>query len=353
MTPPGATGPVGVVIPAFDAADFIAETVASLRAQTIEDWFCVIVDDGSRDATPQILRELVGGDPRFDVVRQPNAGASAARNVALARLPTEVELVAFLDADDTWLPVALERLTEALQSRPDAVGAYGYAEYMDAAGRPHLPGLHSSIQRERRRLAGSRLVDVPETNDATFDVLHVVGPIWPSAVALHRRKAIERAGGLDPTFSHLGDWDLYLRMSRSGPFVTVPQQVAWYRRHASNLTTQDDEAYFQYGRLRRKTFLSPANTPAQRRDVLRSWRYLELVQVRRQLALLRGAVRARQGRVTARRAAALLVQLAQLPRVGPPPAKRTRSRLLHVPKPHLLAAPAPSVEPGPAPRRAP
>ena len=70
---------VSIVVPAYNASRFMPETIASIQAQTLRAWECIIVDDGSKDNTLALVRSLTAGDPRFRTVTQPNAGPSAAR----------------------------------------------------------------------------------------------------------------------------------------------------------------------------------------------------------------------------------------------------------------------------------
>lgn len=90
---------VDVVIPAYNAQQYLREAIASVIAQTAPVARIIVVDDGSTDATCDIAR---GCGPRVEVHRQPNLGAAAARNAGIARC--DAALVAFLDADDRWLP---------------------------------------------------------------------------------------------------------------------------------------------------------------------------------------------------------------------------------------------------------
>ncbi|TVR59325.1 MAG: glycosyltransferase family 2 protein [Candidatus Competibacteraceae bacterium] len=105
---------VSVVIPAYNAAGFIARAVDSVLAQTYQRCEIRVVDDGSTDDTVRILETY--GDA-LQVIRQPNGGLSNARNRGLAA--AEGEYVAFLDADDRWLPDKLARQVAILEARPD------------------------------------------------------------------------------------------------------------------------------------------------------------------------------------------------------------------------------------------
>lgn len=312
MTDPArATLPlVAVVVAAHDAEAYLGETLESVLAQTYRAWECIVVDDGSTDTTAAVAEQFVGRDDRFRLVRQANAGVSAARNAGLDVVSGEVTLLAFVDSDDTWRPDALAVLVASLGDDPGLVGVYGTAEYMDSAGRPLRPGAHVAAQSDRRRLGRVDLVGVPHEAPSTWSTLIVSGTIWPSAVALHRRDAVERAGRFDPAQKYVEDWDLYLRMSRAGAFRPVHRQVAWYRQHAANLTKHGETMAYHSARLRWKVWRSGGNTPAQRREAQRVWRRLQLRWIIWSAGAATGALRARDT-AQAREATAAVVLFAR------------------------------------------
>jgi len=277
-SPSHAGGLVGIVVPAYNAERWIGATLRSVQAQTYEAWSCVVVDDGSQDGTVNVVRSFTAGDDRILLVTQPNGGVSSARNAGLRELP-DCAYLTFLDSDDVWLPDAVEVLVTALQHRPDAVGAYGLAEYIDDRGQPLHPGLHPERQRWRRELKGRRLRLQEPTEDATFRTMIVVGPIWPPAVAVQRTETVVAVGGFDPTFPILQDWEFYLRLTRHGPYVAVDRHVAQYRRQDNNLTSQHDRVQYDADRVRRVAWASSDNTPQQRQELVHAWRRLERRQV--------------------------------------------------------------------------
>src|SRR5262249_21298400 len=117
---------LSVVIPAWNAERYLAETVRSVIAQTKRDWNLVIVDDGSKDRTREIALELKAEDPRISVICQRNGGLSAARNTGFDAVCDNSDSVLFLDADDVLEPTALAELHAALENAaPDVVGVYG------------------------------------------------------------------------------------------------------------------------------------------------------------------------------------------------------------------------------------
>lgn len=125
MSSPAVPATVTVIVPGRDVADYAADALESLRAQTFPAWRAILVDDGSTDATTAVFAEAADTDPRFHFVRHDRArGLGAARNAALELV--ETPLVAFLDADDVLTPTALDVLVGSLTASGSdfAVGAY-------------------------------------------------------------------------------------------------------------------------------------------------------------------------------------------------------------------------------------
>lgn len=97
---------VSIITPAYNASRFIAQTIDSVIAQTHPDWEMLIVDDGSKDNTAEIIEEYASKEPRIKLIKQQNAGSAAARNNALRN--ASGKYICFLDADDLWDPNFLE-----------------------------------------------------------------------------------------------------------------------------------------------------------------------------------------------------------------------------------------------------
>ncbi len=201
---------VSVIIPVFDSATTVAEAVESALAQTYTDFEIIAVDDGSTDASAEVLVRYA---PRIRIVRQPNRGLSAARNVGVGA--GEGELLAFLDADDAWLPEYLARMVDALDNCRECVLAYADLLIVDSEGR----ALDTSI-------AGARIGHPPELRE----MFERLWPIMPSAVVM-RRAAFDQIGGFDEQFRGLGYEDVYmwLRARELAPFAYVAEPLVRWR----------------------------------------------------------------------------------------------------------------------------
>lgn len=129
---------VSVVIPLYNKARFIDRAVDSVLGQSLEDFELVVVDDGSTDDGPDRVEELAKADRRVRLVKQANRGPGGARNRGMRE--SRAELVAFLDADDEWLPEYLAQGVEALQrAGPDVCAAVcGYIEWPSGLSREEM-----------------------------------------------------------------------------------------------------------------------------------------------------------------------------------------------------------------------
>jgi glycosyltransferase involved in cell wall biosynthesis len=320
---------VGVVIPVHNGARWLTEAIESLQRQTLSSWTAIVVDDGSTDGSGALARAVALGDLRITVVEQTNLGTAAARLRGLAELPISAAYVAFLDADDRYEPQALALLRAALHPRSDAVGAYALARYVDAEGNVVLRGRHEAVQRDRRVLVGHRVVDGGLEADLGFASLVVNNVIWPAAVALLRTDRVRAVGGPDPSFRVQQDWELYVRLSRSGPFVGVDRTLVDYRRHDANATVTSLEHSYQQDRLWHKTWRSPENTSQQRRTVGRAWRWLQLRQVRAHARQVPTALHRREPAALLRAVTGMILCATSAFLPGPPAAHRRLSPLMH------------------------
>jgi len=204
---------VSVIIPTFNCAQYIATAVDSVLAQETVDFEVLVVDDGSTDATGEIL-ERYGA--RIQYLYQPNSGVSVARNRGLAA--SRGRYVAFLDSDDAWHRNKLERQLQALENSPGAAACYSAFLVTDS----HLSPLY--VHRGK-----------PHTSVLEDLLLRGNWVSTPSTV-LCERALFSKVGGFDPELSLCADWDMWLRLAAVTEFVYVDEPLASYRKHDGNMS---------------------------------------------------------------------------------------------------------------------
>jgi glycosyltransferase involved in cell wall biosynthesis len=211
--PPAPPARVCVIIPVCNGAKYLAEAIQSVLAQTFTDYSILVIDDGSKDNSADIAAAF----PGVHVIRQANAGVSAARNRALRE--TRGEYVVLLDSDDRLLPRALEIGVGLLDKRPDLGFVYGFHESIDGAGKT----LHS----------GRTPVD-----KAGFLTLLAGDSLVPPASAVFRRAVFDSVGVFNTRLRISEDHELYLRTALVFPIHCHNQVVVQYRSHGGNVSTQ-------------------------------------------------------------------------------------------------------------------
>ncbi len=206
---------VSIVMAAKNYARFLPQAVESVLAQTFTDWELLIIDDGSTDATPAVVRPFLA-DPRIRYTRADRLGQSRAKNlgISLAR----GEFVAFLDADDAWEPAKVEKQLALFQDRPQVGVIYSRRSLMDESGAP---------------LPQSRIAMLPRGRvlEQMFVQNHVC---FSSAVV--RRIVFSHVGAFDPEWDLAIDYDLWLRVARHYEFDYVDEELVRYRTGHGNLS---------------------------------------------------------------------------------------------------------------------
>lgn len=222
---------VTVIIPAYNAAAFIAEALDSVLAQTTPADEVVVVNDGSTDNTLAILKEY---EPRFGgrlvILDQPNAGVAAARNAAYGRASGDI--VAMLDADDIYFPGFLETVRRAFTTMPDIVLFFADTEILAAAG---PTGRLNSEGKPVRTLPARAVGDLYRFEDSPFTSL-LGGSFIPVCATAVRRQAALAAGLFDLSIRTSEDRDFFCRLSLRGPFGFSREVLAYERIHDRNIS---------------------------------------------------------------------------------------------------------------------
>ncbi len=209
---------VSVLTGAYNNAETLPRAIESILSQTLEDLELVVVDDGSSDHTPTLVRGI--DDPRVRYHPLEHVGIARSLNEGLreARAP----FVAIQDADDYSEPSRLERQLELIEADPGVAVVGSRMREEDAAGRPL--GARTSFA------AGD-----------VGDMLMRFNPI-PNSSALMRRELVLEAGGYDPRYRYAMDYDLWLRLAERGRVVTIDEVLATRVMSGVNVAARKERA---------------------------------------------------------------------------------------------------------------
>ena len=259
---------ISVVIPAYNAAGFIAETIASAHAQTYAPLEVIVVDDGSADDTAQVAKSL-----GCRVIRQPNGGVCAARNAGI--LEANGNWIALLDHDDIWLPTKLERQVDAATRCPDvALIATDFLRMRD-----DITDAVSCLSTPQYNFDLLTAIDVGNhvlrCDRAAEEILTPGWFLFPSSVMI-RRDVLLAAGLFRPAQRLCEDVDCFLRVLRLSTLAVVREPLWRWREHATN-TSRDGagilEGWLRLGQyVRTEPDAYPAGTLERLQPMLRTIR---------------------------------------------------------------------------------
>jgi len=223
---------ISVIIPAYNAAAYIEETLESILNQTYQAFEIIVVDDGSTDDTVNIVKRYANQDRRIRLVQQSNQGSSQARNTGIAL--AQYEWIAPVDSDDVLLPQLFEKQLAAAAQYPQVIGWGTYATRITLEGRAY---------------------SVQETGPTTLEEFHRMryetGEIlvMPASSVLLRKDIVQKVGG----YSSMTLEDLILLddMAEYGPILVIPEHLILYRMHLSSKTGtlkrfRNQRAHFRY-----------------------------------------------------------------------------------------------------------
>jgi GT2 family glycosyltransferase len=258
---------VSVIIPTYNRAHLIARAVDCVLQQTYPHCHVIVVDDGSTDATPSVMAERYGNEPRVRYIRQPNAGVSAARNRALAE--AKGDYIAYLDSDDLWRPWKLALQVACLERlRSDGVGIlWTDKDIVDDAGalvRPRANrtayGVYRLFPVDEMFKSSKPLAElapgVGDPGDArvywgdVYSYIAMGNLCAPSCVILTRERA-EAVGKFDESMKSGEDHDYHLRACALGPAAFIDLATIDYRKGADDqLTAKSYELLIAQNALR-------------------------------------------------------------------------------------------------------
>jgi len=210
---------ISVIMPCFNAEKHILASITSVFDQTYPNLELIVVNDGSTDNSLKVLQRI--DDDRLHVLNQNNAGVCHARNQGIQ--VANGELIAFLDADDTWHPDCLNRLYQSLLNNKSAVLAYcGWQNVglSGGQGEPYVPPDYETIDKLS---------------------LLFKNCCWPIHACLTRKQAIFEANSFDERLVTSEDFLLWLKIGSRHTIVRVPEVLAFYHFHDGHQATQNKE----------------------------------------------------------------------------------------------------------------
>jgi glycosyltransferase involved in cell wall biosynthesis len=250
----GTPGLVSVIIPCYNRAHIVRETIDSVLAQTYRNLEALVIDDGSTDDTREVVSSYP--DPRIRYFHRENGGLSAARNSGLNN--ARGEFVAFLDSDDTWHPWKLAAQIEIFRRHPEAGLIWSDMSTFTSIGEilslRHLRtyyAVYESVNFERTHRRAGTLTELvsdapPDLAECPYYVADVFkemfgGNLVHPSTAIVRRERLQKSGPFEPEVTGPGaeDYHFYFRVTAHGPVAFLDAPTTLFRLHESQMTTSN------------------------------------------------------------------------------------------------------------------
>ena len=224
---------VSINLCCYNSEKFLEATLQSIFAQTYKDWELVIINDGSKDSTEQIIQKHIAAGWPIVYHLQANAGLSRARNKAIEL--SHGEFVALIDHDDLWAPTKLEKQMALFAGRPQVGLTFTDALNLYPNGVTDLYSAHLAPYR------GSVLAPL------------LLGDFIVCSTIVVRQAALAEVGVFNPNFKQAEEYDLMLRVAERYEFDYVDEPLATYRYHERNSSTNVAEMQGEVVRIIRQT----------------------------------------------------------------------------------------------------
>jgi alpha-1,3-rhamnosyltransferase len=260
---------VCVVIPVYNGARYIMETISSVLSQDYARLKVIVIDDGSADESAAIVESIANTDARVEIHGQANAGVAAARNAGFRLAHADTQFAMFVDQDDVLLPGAIANLAALLGSSPQCPAAHGDSVTIDQTGVAVPEQRTASLSRRRLKsshwtAAFGRAVPCAPDEPTEFPTLIYSNCVRTTGQVLIRHSELVRVGGFDPDMVPVDDLDLYTRLSEAAPIAYLPSPVIAWRTHATNASRDETAMHAAFLRFLEKTAESPLTAPQRR-----------------------------------------------------------------------------------------
>lgn len=225
---------VSIIIPAYNAEQFLSETLSSVLSQTYKNLEIIVIDDGSTDSTQKIAQSFGGC---VSLLVQSHQGPSAARNLGVKH--SKGEFIAFIDSDDIWVNCKLEVQLEYLLQNPGIELVYSdFARWYPNSERDFDSPLVSKNSNQSER------VDL-ELSGWIYPEMLLDSQVWICTVVM-RKSVWEAVGGMDESLRIGEDWDFFIKVSRKYEMTKLASVLAYYRMHQGSITNMPLVPNFAY-----------------------------------------------------------------------------------------------------------
>lgn len=218
---------VSVIIPVYNQGQFLTEAVESVLSQTFQNFEILLVDDGSTDQSPEIIKEYTQKYPQkikyLEHQNHTHAGVSPSRNLGIQHAAGEY--IALIDSDDLWLPEKLEKQIEILDMHQEVGLVYCALEVIDENGKPTQKMYNSSV------IGGG----IPGKMDDVFEeFFSITMTMWLGSTPLVRKHILFEIGLFDNDLTHGEDAVVSIKIAYLYPLFFLPQPLVKYRVHTGN-----------------------------------------------------------------------------------------------------------------------
>jgi glycosyltransferase involved in cell wall biosynthesis len=231
---------VSVIVPAYNAMNYLPQTITNVLKQTYQDFEIVIINDGSTDNIQAWIAQI--NDAQVKLVSQSNQGLAGARNRGIQE--SVGEYLAFLDADDLWEHTKLAKQVEVLDGEPEAGLVYTWVAYIDEVGNTTGRVVNNLNNQQEgyiwRQLTKQNLVEC-------------------GSVAMIRRECFTKCGVFDQNLgSFVEDWDMWLRIAKIYPFKVIKEPLVYYRQVTNSASRNWEAMTESYQLVIEKAFATAA-----------------------------------------------------------------------------------------------
>jgi glycosyltransferase involved in cell wall biosynthesis len=232
---------VSVIMPAYNAAAFIAESIESVLHQTHASLELIVVDDGSKDDTAAIVERYAAADPRVQLIRCRNSGKpSIARNIGIEHATGDY--LSFLDSDDVWHPERLARTVAGMRAHPEWTAAFHDLDLIDTAGNKIGPTYLENSQflsaaARHLQALGDGWYDCGERFFVFMSLRYAA--VHTQSIIIDRRRAGPALLRFDEDYIICEDTDLWLRLALQGRFGYLDSVLSGYRQHPTSITRKE------------------------------------------------------------------------------------------------------------------